>query len=72
MYKRQDPKSATMKFNVQLLEYNGDDSWVEDTIKEISKCLKSSECPEHSMKGFGPKGDQPCEYKVLLDGIKLL
>lgn len=67
-----DPKKATMKFNVQLLEYNGDDSWIEDTIKEISKCLKSSECPEHSMTGFGPKGDKPCEYKVLLDGIKLL
>ena len=64
----EDPKKATMKFNVQLLEYNGDDSWVEDTIKEISKCLKSSECPEHSMTGFGPKGDQPCEYKVFLDG----
>ena len=64
----EDPKKATMKFNVQLLEYNGDDSWVENTIKEISKCLKSSECPEHSMTGFGPKGDQPCEYKVFLDG----
>ena len=67
--KDEDPKKATMKFNVQLLEYNGDDSWVDDTIKEISKCLKSSECPEHSMTGFGPKGDQPCEYKVFLDGV---
>ena len=67
-----DPKKATMKFNVQLLEYNGDDSWVEDVIKKISKCLRSSECPEHATTGFGPKGDKPCEYFVLLEAAKNL
>ena len=65
----ENPQRATMKFDVQLIEYIGDDSWVEGAIKQISKCLKSSDCPEHSLTGFGPKGDKPCEYKIFLDSL---
>ena len=64
-----DPKKAIMKFNVQLLEYNADDSWVEDVLIKISNCLRLEECPDHSLTGFGPKGDKPCEYKTFLDGV---
>ena len=67
-----DPKGgkAVMKFNVQLIEYEGNDEWVEGTIMELKKCLDSDKCPEHASTGFGPKGDKQCEYAELLDGMK--
>ena len=61
---------AKMMFDVQLIEYESDDSWVEETIKSVKACLDSSICPDHSEIGFGPKGDKPCEVSVLLQGIK--
>jgi len=61
---------AVMKFGVQLIEYKGDDSWVEDKILEIRDCLVRADCPDHSDLGFGPKGDKQCEYAELFDGMK--
>jgi len=61
---------AKMMFDVQLIEYESDDSWVEETIKSVKTCLDSSSCPDHSQMGLGPKGDKPCEVSVLLQGIK--
>lgn len=65
-----DVDKALMKFNVQLLAYEADDSWVEGTIKDLKACLDSDECPEHAQTGYGPKGDKQCEYLTLLEGIE--
>ena len=62
-------EQATMKFVVQLIEYEGDDSWVENTILDIKECLYQEHCPEHSNSGFGPKGNKQCEYAELFDGM---
>ena len=35
-----------LKFNVKLLPYKGDDSWIDKTVKEIYKVLNSDEIPE--------------------------
>jgi len=34
-----------LEFDVKLLPYRGNDSWVEDVIKDIYRCLNSSEIP---------------------------
>lgn len=44
---------AKLEFNVQLLSYTGDDSWVEDVLFEIVACLK---------KDAVPKASPRCEY----------
>ncbi|MDA0900367.1 MAG: hypothetical protein O3B35_04990, partial [Proteobacteria bacterium] len=61
---------AKMRFEVQLLEYDGDDSWVGSAVESLKACLASDECPEHAAEGFGPKGDKQCEYATLFDGMK--
>ncbi len=61
---------AMMNFEVQLIEYIGNDDWVANTIKKLKACLDSPHCPEHANSGFGPKGDKQCEYATLFDGIK--
>tara|TARA_B100000886_G_scaffold287223_1_gene211822 strand:- start:206 stop:1024 length:819 start_codon:yes stop_codon:yes gene_type:complete len=61
---------ANMRFDVQLISYDADDSWVEETILELKNCLLMNECPKHADSGFGPKGDKQCEYAELFDGMK--
>ena len=61
---------AIMKFKVQLIEYKGNDSWVEETIENLNQCLNQDHCPQHSSSGFGPKGDKQCEYATLFDGMR--
>ena len=61
---------AKMRFDVQLISYDADDSWVEDTILELKNCLLMNECPRHADSGFGPKGDKQCEHATLFDGMK--
>ena len=61
---------ATMKFDVQLIEYEGNSSWVEKTIIDLKACLDLDVCPEHSKSGFGPNGDKQCEYAQLFEGMK--
>lgn len=65
-----DIDKANMKFNVQLIEYEANDAWVEDTILELKECLYQTECPKHSESGFGPKGDKQCEYAQLFQGMQ--
>ena len=67
----EDTDSANMKFDVQLIEYEGNSDWVEQTILDLKTCIDSSECPEHAETGFGPKGDKQCEYAELFDGMRL-
>ena len=33
-------------FDVNLIEYKGDDSWIEETLLKIKKCLKSTKIPK--------------------------
>lgn len=46
-----------LEFDVTLLPYEGDDSWVPGALKEIRKCLDADEIP-----GVG-KGCQYCPYR---------
>jgi len=55
---------------VQLLSYEADDSWVEQTILDLKKCLLQKDCPKHAETGFGPKGDKQCEQAQLFEGMK--
>ncbi len=42
-----------LEFDVKLIPYKGDDSWIEGTIKDIKKCLMSDSIP---------KSSQDCDY----------
>jgi CRISPR/Cas system-associated exonuclease Cas4 (RecB family) len=37
-----------LEFDVKLIPYKGDDSWIEKTLKDIKKCLMSDSVPESS------------------------
>jgi len=52
---RRDNESfdARLDFDIKLIPYTGDDSWIEKTIFDIKKCLDSSKVP-------APASD--CEY----------
>lgn len=67
---REQENKADMSFDVQLLTYEGNDSWVEDKIMELKECLNSPVCPEHTKTGNGPKGQDPCEYYTFLESMK--
>ncbi len=49
----QDTFDKVIEFDVVLIPYTGNDSWVEGTLLEIKKCLDSSEIPA---------AGQGCEY----------
>ena len=44
-----------MNFDVQLIEYEGNDAWVPQALLDLKACLSSDTCPEHAAEGFGPK-----------------
>ncbi len=48
---------AKLEFDIKLIPYKGNDSWVEKTIEEISVCLNSENLPE-----AGPDCDY-CRYR---------
>jgi hypothetical protein len=66
----EDIDKANMKFDVQLLSYEADDSWVNQAILDLKDCLHQKNCPEHAQSGFGPKGDKQCEQAQLFEGMK--
>ena len=35
-----------LEFDIKVIPYTGDDSWIEGALKEIKKCLMSDEIPE--------------------------
>ena len=55
-----DPANATMTFKATLLPYEGDESWVEDTLRDIKKLLVDGKCPPHA---------EGCEQKIFLDEV---
>ena len=66
----EDLDMAMMNFDVQLISYDADDSWVPDTLMQIKACLHQAECPEHADTGFGAREDEPCHNNRLLQGAK--
>jgi len=35
-----------LEFDIKVIPYTGDDSWIEETLKDIKKCLMSDKIPE--------------------------
>lgn len=35
-----------LEFSVKLIPYTGDDSWIDETLKDIKNCLDSEKCPQ--------------------------
>jgi CRISPR/Cas system-associated exonuclease Cas4 (RecB family) len=52
---------AKLEFDVTLIPYKGNDSWIEDTIIEISKCLNKNEIP---------KKNSDCDYCSYIEAIE--
>ncbi len=50
-----------LEFDVTVLPYKGDDSWVEDTILSIYKCLSSEDFPEKT---------DDCDYCLYRETVK--
>jgi len=52
-----------LEFDVKVIPYKGDDSWVEQTIVDVHKCLTSDEIPE-------PGEDCDfCRYRAAADNV---
>jgi hypothetical protein len=49
---------AKLEFSIQLLSYTGDDSWVEDVLLEMKKCLDGEKIPTAGAR---------CEYCLYRD-----
>jgi len=49
-----------LEFDLEIITYKGDDSWVEPTIKDIKKCLDSDTMPEPS------DNCEFCKYRELI------
>lgn len=41
-----DMFDSKLEFDIKLIPYKGDDSWVEGTIKNLYKCLKGAKIPQ--------------------------
>ena len=46
--KDKDAFDAKLEFELTLVPYTGDASWVEDTLQDIKKCLDSDELPQNA------------------------
>lgn len=66
---RDNENKADMSFDVQLLTYEGNDSWVEKEIINLKECLEEKNCPQHAQTGHGKKGADPCEYYTLFESL---
>jgi hypothetical protein len=51
---------ATLEFDVTLIAYEGDDSWVEDTVKSAHACLNADDIPA--------AGDD-CDYCAYVEAV---
>jgi len=40
---------AKLEFDVKIIPYTGDDSWVEETLKNAKKCLQETKAPKSSV-----------------------
>ena len=56
---------AKLEFDIKLIPYTGDDSWVEPTILEAIKCLKEDKLP-----GSGADCDY-CKYRAAARNVEV-
>jgi hypothetical protein len=56
-----DPSIGWMKFDVAIIPYEGNDSWVEDALHGAKECLLAPSCPAHSSQ---------CEFGSFLDAVR--
>ena len=54
-------EDASMQFKMSLIPYEVDTSWIEPTLLEIKKCLRTPISPKHAAN---------CEYGIFLDAVK--
>ena len=59
-----DKFDAKLEFDIKIIPYIGDDSWVEKTIHDAYKCLKESSLPDSS-----PDCDY-CNYRKAAFGLE--
>lgn len=52
---------AKLEFDIKILPYKGDDSWVEKAIKDAYECLKSDNLPESGLD---------CDYCKYREAVK--
>lgn len=50
-----------LEFDIKVLPYQGDDSWVESTINAIDKCLNAKKIP---------KSGEDCDYCAYVQAVK--
>lgn len=48
-----DAFNGKLEFNVKIISYDGDDSWIEPTVIKLAECLRSAAIPDRS---------EACEY----------
>jgi len=63
--KNRDKFDARLEFELQIISYKGDTSWVEPTIFEIKKCLDSDKIPDSN------SDCEFCEYRKLIGNAEL-
>ncbi len=49
-----------LEFKTKLIDYKGDDSWVDKTVMDLKKCLDSEQMPAVGKNVMNPA--KPCEY----------
>jgi len=52
---------SKLEFDIKIIPYKGDDSWVEPTIKKTIECLKSDQIP---------KSGKDCDYCKYIKAVK--
>jgi CRISPR/Cas system-associated exonuclease Cas4 (RecB family) len=55
---------AVLEFKIKLIPYKGNDGWVEQTVREIHKCLQSNEIPNS-----GEDCDF-CKYREAMNSVE--
>jgi hypothetical protein len=60
MLDTENPFLATMRFNVAVIPYEGNDDWVEQALEQAKACLLQAHCPEHT---------ESCEYEAFLKAV---
>ncbi len=56
-----DRFDAKLEFDIKILPYKGDDSWIEKTIKDVYACLKSDALPKSGLD---------CDYCKYQEAVK--
>lgn len=63
---RKDPDAfnSTLSFQIQLIPYKGDSTWVEPAVKKAGQCLTANKLPAYG------KECEFCSYRQLMVGVE--